>query len=153
MENTRDTNNLPLCPSARPEMANSVAFAVVVGTVEEPRLAHLAQPQPVTEELLALAEPVSPTEIFRFAATCAQKECQHFDGSNCRLAQRIVEGLPAVVEALPPCQIRSSCRWWQQEGKAACMRCPQIVTDNYAYSEQLLHAADPSVYISETAAS
>ncbi|WP_256973461.1 hypothetical protein [Nostoc sp. T09] len=34
--------------------------------------------------------------------------------------QRIVEDLPGVV------QIRSSCRWWQQEGKAACMRCPQI---------------------------
>ncbi len=153
MEHTRDNNNLPLCPSARPEMANSVAFAVVVGTVEEPRLAHLAEPQPVTDELLALAEPVAPTEIFRFAASCAQKECQHFDGSNCRLAQRIVEGLPTVVEALPPCQIRSSCRWWQQEGKAACMRCPQIVTDTYAYSEKLRQAADPSVYVSEKAAS
>jgi hypothetical protein len=148
MENTTDTNNIPLCPSARPEMANSVAFAVVVGTVEEPRLAHLAEPLPVTEELLSLAEPVSPTEIFRFAGTCVQKECQHFDGSNCRLAHRIVEGLPAVVEALPPCQIRSSCRWWQQEGKAACMRCPQIVTDTFNYSEQLLQAADPSVYVS-----
>jgi hypothetical protein len=127
-------------------MEDSVVFGVIVGTSEEPRLAHLVKPQPVTEELLALAEPVAPTEVFRFAASCAGKGCQHFDGNNCRLAARIVENIPAVTEALPPCSIRSSCRWWQQEGKAACMRCPQIVTDNYYPSEQLRRAADPAVY-------
>lgn len=60
---------------------------------------------------------------------------------------RIVEKLPAVVEQLPPCSIRRDCRWWQQEGKAACMRCPQIITDNYSSSEQLRQAADPSIYL------
>jgi hypothetical protein len=42
---------------------------------------------------------------------------------------RVVEKLPAVAEDLPPCSIRRNCRWWQQEGKAACQRCPQIITD------------------------
>ncbi|MEH2255413.1 hypothetical protein [Nostoc sp.] len=44
---------------------------------------------------------------------------------------RIVEKLLPVAEALPPYSIRRDCRWWQQEGKAACMRCPQVITDNY----------------------
>jgi hypothetical protein len=143
---SNNTSRPPLCPSARPEMEDSVVFGVIVGTSEEPRLAHLVKPQPVTHELLALADPVAPTEIFRFAASCAGNGCQHFDGAKCRLATRIVENLPTVSEELPPCSIRSSCRWWQQEGKAACMRCPQIVTDIYSPSDQLRQAADPSVY-------
>ena len=132
-----------LCPNAQPEMADSVVFGVIKGTIAEPRIVHLAKPRPVTDQLLALASPVEPTEVFRFAAPCAGNSCQHFDGSDCRLAQRIVELLPAVEEMLPPCQIRSSCRWWQQEGKAACLRCPQIVTETYDPSEQLNQAADP----------
>lgn len=136
----------PLCPSAQPIMANSVVFGIVAGTVAQPQLTHLVKAQPVTDELLALSHPVKPTEIFRFAAPCAKSACQHFDGSQCRLATRIVEGLPAVAEQLPPCPIRSSCRWWQQEGKAACMRCPQIATETFAPSELMLQASDPSVY-------
>ncbi len=140
------TNNSPQCPSARPEMEGSVVFGIIMGTREEPRLAHLIEPKPVTNDLLALANPVAPTEIFRFAASCAGDDCQHFDGAKCRLATRIVENLPTVSEELPPCSIRSTCRWWQQEGKAACMRCPQIVTDTYSPSDRLRQAADPSIY-------
>jgi len=145
MKQNTATNAPPLCPSAQPEMEDSVVFGVVCGTVEEPRLAHLVEPQPVTDELLALSDPVAPTEVFRFAAPCAGSACQHFDSSNCRLAMKIVQLLPEVVAELPPCRLRSNCRWWQQEGKAACMRCPQVVTENYHPSEQLLQAADPTV--------
>lgn len=145
MENIT-TSASPLCPSAQPAMADSVVFGVVGGSVEEPHLVHLAEPQPVTNELLSLSDPVNPTEVFRFAAPCASSACQHFDGSNCRLATKIVQMLPEAVEGLPPCRLRSSCRWWQQEGKAACMRCPQIVTDTYLPSEQLRQAADPTIY-------
>jgi hypothetical protein len=133
----------PLCPSAQPDMAGSVVFGVVRGTVEEPHVAYLAEPQPVTQQILALAEPVKPTEIFRFAAPCVGNACKHFDGLNCRLAARIVRLLPSDVDILPACRLRPNCRWWQQEGKAACMRCPQIVTEIYHPSQQLAQAADP----------
>lgn len=139
----------PLCPSAQPNMEESVVFGIVTGTADQPRLTHLAKPQPVTDELLALSGPVNPTEIFRFAAPCAGNACQHFDGSNCRLVSRIIEGLSVVTEQLPACKIRPTCRWWQQEGKAACLRCPQIVTENYAPSEQFVHATDPAIYAKE----
>ncbi|KAF3888916.1 MULTISPECIES: hypothetical protein [Nostocales] len=134
-----------LCPSARPESVNGVVFGIVAGTAIAPRIAYLKKPLPVTDELMAKATgSVTPAEIFRTAASCAESGCQHFDGKDCRLSMRIVEKLPAVVEELPPCSIRRNCRWWQQEGKAACMRCPQIVTDNYSSSEQLRQAANPA---------
>lgn len=129
------TQKTTLCPSARAESVNSIVFGIISGTVAEPRVAYLKQPQPITDELIAKASPVTPTEIFRMATPCATKACLHFDGKDCRLAKQIAEKLPAVTEELPPCPIRRDCRWWQQEGKAACMRCPQVVTDIYNPSE------------------
>jgi len=134
-----------LCPSARPESADSVVFGVIGGTVAEPHVTYLKQPQPITDELIAKASPITPAEIFRTAGLCATKGCQHFDGQDCRLATRIVEKLPVVAEELPPCSIRRDCRWWQQEGKAACMRCPQVITDNYNPSELAIKVATPIV--------
>lgn len=137
------TTQKTLCPSARPELPESVVFGVIGGTVEKPHVTYLKQPQPITDDLIALSAPVTPTEVLRTAAPCAANGCQHYDGTNCRLAMRIVEQLPTVTEALPPCSIRRDCRWWQQEGKSACMRCPQVITDNYYASEQMRQAAAP----------
>ena len=144
MKHINTSETVPFCPSARPELPNSTVFGVVNGTAEEPCVAYLEQPQPVTDELIALTGSVTPTEVFRTAAPCATEKCQHFDGKDCRLAMRIVEQLSAVVEELPPCSIRRNCRWWQQEGKAACMRCPQVITDNYNPSEQIRQVARPT---------
>lgn len=140
----RENGVKPFCPSAQPGMDESVAFGVIEGTVEAPRMVHLTRSLPVTDELLALSGPVAPTEVFRFAAPCAGDSCQHFDGKDCRLATRIVQILPAVTSDLPPCSLRPSCRWWQQEGRAACLRCPQVVTETYGPSEEFMRAADPN---------
>lgn len=123
------------CPSSRPDMPDSAVFGVVLGSAEQPRVAYLNQTRPVTEDLLALAGPVAPTEVFRFAAPCAGGACQHFDGTDCRLATRIVEGLPSAVDQLPDCAIRDSCRWWLQEGAEACFRCPLIASETYGTAE------------------
>jgi hypothetical protein len=143
MENFTKSQKIPFCPSARPEIPNSVVFGIINGTVEEPKVTYLKEAQSVTEELLAKVSPVSPAEVFRTAATCATDKCQHFDGNNCRLAQRIVAQLPPVSEQLPACAIRKECRWFQQEGKAACLRCPQIVTDNANASELMQQVSMP----------
>jgi hypothetical protein len=144
MDHLGASNPVPLCPSAQPEMAGSVVFGVNEGTVEDPRIAYLAAPQPVTDEILALTSPVKPTNVLRFAAPCAGNGCQHFDGADCRLVQRTVRLLPPVVRALPPCRIRPNCRWWRQEGRAACLRCPQVVTETATSSEILHQVADPN---------
>lgn len=135
----------PLCPSTRPEMEGSVVFGVVGGTGAQPRVAYLLDPQPVTSEILALSEPVEPTEVFRFASSCAGDACKHFDGSNCRLVTKMVRLLPIAVKKLPSCRLRPNCRWWKQEGRAACLRCPQIVSETYQPSEQLRLVADSAV--------
>jgi len=52
--------------------------------------------------------------------------------------------LEPAADKLPPCVIRPTCRWYKQEGAAACHRCPQIVTKNPAADDRLrLVAADP----------
>jgi hypothetical protein len=110
----------------------------VLGVVQQdgpaPRLVYLNQILPATDDVLALSAPLKPTEVFRLAATCAEHKCPHFDGADCRLATRVVQILPAVVNALPPCTIRKDCRWYSQEGGAACRRCPEITTVSYDLS-------------------
>ncbi len=140
-------DHMTLCPSAQPDWEDSRVFGVVGGTADTPETAYLPTPQPVTAELLEMAQPVHPAEVFRFAAPCACSGCGHFDNqaSKCRLAEKVVRWAPAVVDALPACGIRADCRWWQQEGRAACARCPQVVTLNPNSSAAMHKAADPSV--------
>ncbi|WP_020395890.1 hypothetical protein [Thiolinea disciformis] len=132
-----------VCPSANHKEAEAVLFGVVGGTPEKPELAYLDKIQPITNDILAMAGSVDPTEVFRFAAPCAKSGCQHFNEqqSSCQLASKVVQLLPVVVKKLAPCAIRSQCRWWQQEAVAACQRCPQVVTLNYAPSQAMRAAA------------
>ena len=132
-----------LCPSAHPEMAGSRVFGVMGGTVGEPRLLYLDEPVAASEDLMALAGPVKPIEVFRIAAPCVESKCRHFDGRDCQLATRIVQILPAVSNSLPACRVRHECRWFHQEGGAACLRCPQVITQNYSPSDDMVRAATP----------
>ena len=123
-----------LCPSAQPGMEQCRVLGVVQRNGPTPVLQYLNEHLPATDEVLAMAAPLKPTEVFRLAATCAEHRCPHFDGADCQLATRIVQILPAVVTTLPPCIIRQECRWYSQEGGAACRRCPEVTTVNYDLS-------------------
>ena len=125
------------CPSAQPGMGDVQVLGVVSRDADAPRLAYLDQPMAATPEMLELAAPVAVSEIFRLSARCEEQKCMHFDGSKCQLAVRIATLLPEAVDTLPACNIRSDCRWFRQEGRAACLRCPQIVTGN-AEADDLL---------------
>src|SRR5262249_47393028 len=109
-----------LCPSAQPGMDQCQVLGVVDHTGERPVVQYLDQHLTASPEVLALSAPLKPTEVFRLAATCAEHRCPHFDGTDCRLASRIVRMLPPSVETLPACTIRKDCRWFAQEGGAAC---------------------------------
>lgn len=146
-------DKVPLCPSAPPEWEGSRVIGVVGGTAAEPRVSSLSQPLPVTADLLALAAPVTPTEVFRFAAPCHCTGCVHFAERKCTLVERIVTLVPPVSGQLPFCLIRNECRWWQQEGRAACLRCPQVVTDNCNPSVVMRQASTPPAITQSPAAS
>jgi hypothetical protein len=120
-------------------MEGSVAFGVVNGS----RVQWIETPVPVTEDLLALTGAVPPTQVLRIAAPCQENACCHFNGTDCRLATKLVQLMPALAEALPPCRIRPDCRWFTQEGRAACAVCPQIVTYSVNPSAELHAAATP----------
>lgn len=132
-----------LCPSAQVDWQGAELIGIVGGSVSDPRLARLDRPIPVTEELTRLAHPVTPGEVFRVAAPCLNSECGHFHDTQCRLVEKVVRFVPPVSSRLPACAIRPRCRWWQQEGKPACMRCDQIATDNPAASPEMRQAANP----------
>jgi len=123
-----------LCPSAQPGMDNCRILGVVQ-QLPTPRIVYLNEILPATDKILAMSAPLKPTEVFRLAATCAEHKCPHFDGADCQLATRIVNRLSAVVDTLPPCTIRKDCRWYSQEGGAACHRCPEITTVSYDLSD------------------
>lgn len=127
-----------LCPSARGHPGASVLIGVVGGTPEAPRVTPTEVALDVTPELLDMAGPVSPSEVFRFASSCQGCACPHFSDDACQLAVRSVEILSEVTDKLPHCAIRPQCRWFRQEGPAICRRCPQIVTDQRRPSEEML---------------
>jgi hypothetical protein len=138
-----ESKTSPLCPSAQPDWDDAALIGIVEGTPEKPVVTPLRRPLPPSEEILRLASPVTPTEVFRFAAPCLSQGCLHFSDGKCRLAEKIALLLPPVTETLPKCAIRPRCLWWRQEGRAGCLRCLQVVTDNYNPSELMRVAATP----------
>ena len=116
------------CPSAQPDMHEARIFGVLSGTVDEPRVSYLKQEAVIPAAARPDTGGVNPIEAFRFAARCEEGRCGQYAGGRCSLGQRVVEGLPPVIDALPSCTIRPSCRWHAEQGREACLRCPQVVT-------------------------
>jgi len=142
-----------LCPSSPCDWPGARLIGVVGGTVDRPSVVYTG-PRPVSPDLLACAAPVTPTEVFRFAAPCQENRCLQFDGTRCRISELIARLSPPVdgsaqPGALPSCGIRSRCRWWREEGVAACRSCSGIATDNPAIHPDLrsgiqrLHSTHP----------
>ena len=130
MKPTAKTSPGLLCPSITSIGADAQVFGVVIESAPGAlQVGYLTEALPAIPELLATAAPAKPTEIFRAAAPCAERACKHFDGANCQLVARITAMLDPVVSTLPRCAIRPICRWFRQEGRAACLRCPQVTTE------------------------
>lgn len=130
-----------LCPSAQPEMPGAMIHGVLdarTGCIQP-----LDRPEPLTESLIALTQPLLPTEVLRISAVCQQSRCGHFTGSTCSLGERLVQILPASGGNVPRCAIRSDCRWFAEQGSKACMRCNLIVTDGFLRSETMTLLSKP----------
>lgn len=131
------------CPSAPPEVPGAVAFGLVDHTATPAEVRYFDEPIPVDAELLALASPLEPREVFRFGAPCQTARCTHWSGHDCQLVERIVELVPAASLVTPPCQLRPTCRWYAQAGRAACVRCVHVVTKDGEPTDEMRKAATP----------
>ena len=116
-----------MCPSSQAkEGAQLLGVRQEDGTV-----AILPQPLPVGKTFIETANRTSPAEQkFRFTNKCVEGGCQQWNGKGCGIADRLVEHLDKLTVSvrLPPCGIRSSCRWHQQSGPDACRVCPYVIT-------------------------
>ena len=124
------TDSRPLCPSA-PLREGSQLLGVVR---KEGGISLLAEPLAVTPEFVEAATAAGPAEErFRFVNRCVEKGCTKWGAGGCSVVAGALERLQAAQEAiLPSCGIRPSCRWFMQEGAAACHVCPQVTYLNYA---------------------
>ncbi len=117
-----------LCPSAP-----GAPGAQLLGVIDAGgRLAALAEPWIVDEEFAALArEGRSPGKRFRFADACLNTGCRQWQHGGCSIARGAAELDPGetIAPALRDCAIRQACRWFAQEGEAACRACPFVLTD------------------------
>ena len=114
------------CPSAPPE-SGSVLLGIVTAKGE---IAYLTPHIPVTEDLLATFEKdgVPPENRLRFAGPCMECRCVQWADSRCGLIDRVVDHFgDREVGSLPRCGIRPTCRWFAQQGRAACASCPEVV--------------------------
>lgn len=120
----------PLCPSASSSAQDTVIFGIVTHSGSSAKIGYLEEPIKFEPLQWSEATSVDSAQVFRLAGRCLRTHCSHFssDSERCTLADRIVDHLNPVAEALPPCSIRRHCVWWQQHGKGACIRCPQVVT-------------------------
>lgn len=136
------------CPSAQPDMTEARVIGVLGGSAAEPRIAYLAQEAVIPAAEMPATPGVDPVEAFRLAARCEDHRCaQHvagIEGGRCGLGARIVAQLEPVVAGLPPCTIRTTCRWFAEQGREACLRCPQVVTLIPRDGSRLSRVAQPA---------
>lgn len=116
------------CPSATSKAVGPEIFGVLRMVGRSAQISYLERPVAARPDLLALAKPIVPEQIFRFTAPCAGEQCANFGNGRCAVAARLVDTLDPGQRSLPPCGIRRRCLWWHQEGAAACQRCEQVTT-------------------------
>ena len=115
------------CPSAQPDMEGARPFGVICGTPQETRVAYFRKSALDGFDWRKHFGMKDATRLLRFGARCEESACAHFASGACSLGGRINE-LPPVVDALPACLLRPSCRWFAEQGPGVCLRCPQVVT-------------------------
>ena len=117
-----------LCPSS-----TCHSGAILLGVVQaDGTVGFLDHRRVVDDFFVKLAHEGRPPEKrFRFADTCVKSGCQQWGQGRCGVIDRVLAAnaeYPGAAE-LPPCSIRTDCRWHLQWGARACGVCPLIVTD------------------------
>ncbi|MGW4498580.1 hypothetical protein ACWENR_08175 [Micromonospora sp. NPDC004336] len=118
-----------MCPST--PAANATVFLGMITPAG--RVAYVTPPLPA-EVALAQAGPGAAVEsTYRLAGPCVTARCGFWTGEHCGLGERLVASYRETAgtreAALPRCAIRRTCRWYAEQGAAACAACSHVVTD------------------------
>ncbi len=116
------------CPSAPHQHPEASLFGVVLEDESGPRVSYLEKDARMPDRIDVNALGVDPGHALRFSAPCAKSSCGQWNDGGCRLGKDIAEKLAPVVDVAPACKLRATCRWFDENGVAACLRCPQVTT-------------------------
>lgn len=112
--------------------------AILLGVVmRDGRVAFSSDRIVVNREFVQIArEGRAPEKRFRFGGQCVQSGCGQWAENRCGVIDSVMEETAASdgggqfdASNLPPCSIRSQCRWFSQRGAEACAVCPEVITD------------------------
>jgi hypothetical protein len=116
-----------LCPSAR-----NASGASLIGAVDAAgRVVFLGAPRILDPAESSWLDSQGGEAAFRFAGACLTAGCPRWHGScevGAVVAAAVAEAGTATTR-LPACGIRARCRWWHDQGPAACAGCAYVVTD------------------------
>lgn len=116
------------CPSAR--AAPGATLLGVLG--RDGRMVPLRTAMTVDQDFVAATGP-RPEARMRFAHACVKGHCAQWTGHRCGVIEKVLGHLGVPEPApLPPCLIRATCRWFAEQGAAACGVCDLVVTDTAA---------------------
>ena len=132
------------CPSTPEDQPDAVVFGVVGGTVERPMVAYLTSSLPASDGTSHANCTGHTSGSVPIRGDMRQTACQNFQDGRCSVTTRLVAVAKPVVDQLPRCAIRSTCRWWAENGRASCVRCPSVVTVDYAPTPEAVAIAGPS---------
>ncbi|WP_433531688.1 hypothetical protein ACQPYA_06245 [Micromonospora sp. CA-263727] len=119
-----------MCPST--PVANATVFLGMITPAG--RVAYVTPALPAEVAVDAAAEAGGPVEgRYRLAGPCVTSRCGFWTGEHCGLGERLVSSYAETVGPpeidLPRCAIRRTCRWYGEQGPAACAACAHVVTD------------------------
>ena len=122
----KETQN-KTCPSSLGQVGSNLLGVVNAnGTV-----GFFTDPVEVTQEFIDDAGDFDNLERrFRFSNKCVQSGCKQWTGTECGVIKAVLalDSIPAKKD-LPACNIRSTCRWFSQEGAVACNGCRYVITN------------------------
>lgn len=122
-----ETNQHKTCPSSLGQVGSNLLGVVnPSGTI-----GFFSEPVEVTPEFIEDAGDFDTLERrFRFSNKCVQSGCKQWTGKECGVIKAVLalDSIPANND-LPECNIRTTCRWFFQEGAVACNGCRYIITN------------------------
>jgi hypothetical protein len=130
------------CPVASPNMGDARPFGIVSGAGRETRIAFFKKSTLGGFAWRGHFSDVEASQVLRFGARCTEHGCSHYDGRQCALGDQVDRHLAPVVDQLPACLIRGSCRWFAERGAGVCLRCPQVVKMAMSPRSALDHVAE-----------